>query len=534
MWAAKAEDMQMNRDINPITGADFPDPDVIYADGAFYMISTTMHFMPGGEILRSYDLINWEHCSYVFDRLDSTDAQRLEGGKYIYGKGMWAATLRYHEGMFYVVFVCNDTHKTYLYRSEDITGPWAKSEIEGFYHDCSLLFDEGRVFLVYGNTDIYLTELDGDLKGPKEGGLHRLLVSDKGNPNLGYEGSHLYKIFGRYYLFMIHSRRDKWKRVEACFSADSLEGEFTGGDVFDDDRNFRGSGVAQGGIVEGPEGVWHSIMFQDSGAVGRLPILVPVSWEKNSEGKPYPVFGIDGKTPLEISTKDLKQGYEYAPLTGSDDFDYDPAEKSEEDKEHFGCFGFKSFWQFNHEPDLDLVGTDAGKLWIKTGKVSENIFHGSNTLTQRMIFPTDSAEVTIDGSMMNDGDHAGLSAFQGDYLMVGLCREDGKLYAEISAYTNDTGDIWKLGEGPAKTIHKIPLSTDTLRVRIKAVFNDETGDRDAAIAGIYEGEKYIEFPEEHNLRFRLDHFTGCRFGLYMFSKKVSGGMAFFSKYVRIP
>ena len=528
--------MQMNRDINPITRTDYPDPDVIFADGAFYMISTTMHFFPGGEILKSYDLINWEHSSYVFDRLDSTDAQRLKDGKYIYGKGMWAASLRCHDGMFYVVFVCNDTHKTYLYKSEKITGPWIKSEIEGFYHDCSLLFDEGRVFLVYGNTDIYLTELDKDLKGPKEGGLHRLIVSDKGNPNLGYEGSHLYKILGRYYLFLIHSRKDKWKRVEACFSADSLEGEFTGGDVFDDDRNFRGSGVAQGGIVEGPEGVWHSIMFQDSGAVGRLPILVPVSWEKNTDGKPVPVFGIEGRTPAEFRTTDLNSGYAYAPLIGSDDFDYDPSEMFERDKEHFGCFGFKSFWQFNHEPDLNLIGIDPGekKLWIKTDRTSENIFHAVNTLTQRMIFPADAAEITIDGSGMNDGDHAGLSAFQGDYLMAGICKEDGKLYAEVVSYTNDTGDIWKLGEGSGEVIHKIELKENALRVRISAVFDDEGGREDIALAGIYEGDTYIEFPEEHKLHFRLDHFTGCRFGIYMFSKKVFGGMAFFSKYVKMP
>ncbi len=519
-----------------ITNLDYPDPDVIFADGAFYMISTTMHFFPGGEILRSYDLVNWEHCSYVFDRLDSTDAQRLKDGGYIYGKGMWAASLRHHEGMFYVVFVCNDTHKTYLYRSKDIRGPWAKSEIEGFYHDCSLLFDEGRVFLVYGNTDIYLTELDKDLTGPLKGGLHRLLVSDKGNPNLGYEGSHIYKIFGRYYLFMIHSKREAWRRVEACFSADSLEGEFTGGDVFDDDLGFRNSGIAQGGIVEGPEGVWHSIMFRDNGASGRIPVLVPVSWENNTEGKPYPVFGDGGIVSSSFNTTDLKPGYKYAPLTGSDDFDYDISEKSKEDKEHYGSFGFKSFWQFNHEPDLDLVGIDKENksLWIRTDKTVGNIFHASNTLTQRMTFPSCTAEVTIDGSLMNDGDHAGLSAFQGDYMMVGICKENGRLYAEVSAYTNDSGDIWKLGEGPEKSIHKLELKGNILRVRLTAVFNDETGDRDIAVAGIYEGDVLKMFPEEHPLRFRLDHFTGCRVGLYNFSKILPGGMAFFSKYVRIP
>ena len=127
----------MNKDrsvtgTNPITKLDYPDPDIICVDGTFYMISTTMHFMPGAEILRSYDLINWEHAAYIYDRLDSTPGQRLEGDEHVYGKGMWAATIRYHEGMFYVVFVCNDTQKTYLYRSEKIEGPWKKSNIEGF------------------------------------------------------------------------------------------------------------------------------------------------------------------------------------------------------------------------------------------------------------------------------------------------------------------------------------------------------------------------------------------------------------------
>ena len=94
---------------NPILGLDYPDPDVIFHDGAFYMVSTTMHYMPGCEILRSYDLINWEHFTYVYHEWESTPARRLEGDGHIYGKGMWAATLRYHDGTFYIVFVANDT-----------------------------------------------------------------------------------------------------------------------------------------------------------------------------------------------------------------------------------------------------------------------------------------------------------------------------------------------------------------------------------------------------------------------------------------
>ncbi len=84
--------------INPITRLDYPDPDVIRVDDTYYMVSTTMHFMPGCELLRSYDLRNWEHAAYVYDRLDGTPGQRLEGDENIYGQGMWAASLRYHEG----------------------------------------------------------------------------------------------------------------------------------------------------------------------------------------------------------------------------------------------------------------------------------------------------------------------------------------------------------------------------------------------------------------------------------------------------
>ncbi|MCR5126649.1 MAG: family 43 glycosylhydrolase, partial [Lachnospiraceae bacterium] len=149
---------------NPLLKMDYPDVDVIRVGDIYYMVSTTMYFMPGCEILRSYDLVHWEHAAYVYERLDSTPAQRMEGEENIYGQGMWAASLRYHNGKYYIVFVANDTHKTYLYQSEQIEGPWAKSEIEGFYHDNSVLFDDdGRVYIVYGNREVHLTELKADL-----------------------------------------------------------------------------------------------------------------------------------------------------------------------------------------------------------------------------------------------------------------------------------------------------------------------------------------------------------------------------------
>ncbi|MEE3400136.1 MAG: family 43 glycosylhydrolase, partial [Eubacterium sp.] len=442
------------------------------------------------------------------------------------------------------------TQKTYLYRSNQIDGPWEKSYVEGFYHDASLLFDvqekdgkrEVKKYIVYGNTDIYLAELNDEMTGLSDKAA-RIIVSDAGTPSLGYEGSHLYKINGKYYLFLIHSKRDRWRRVEACYVADSLDGEFTNidltdGDLFDDDLGFRNSGIAQGGIVEGPEGVWHAIMFQDSGAIGRLPVLVPVTWRGD-----VPVFGTDGTASESIETTSFRPDYQYQPLVDSDDFRYDMHSMYESDKERYGCFGLRSIWQFNHEPDLSLVNVDSDKgcLWITTDKLANSIYYAKNTLTQRMTFPKCSATVTLDTSGMKDGDSAGLAAFQGNYAWVGVQREDGKLYAVMCSFTNTSGDVWNLSDDKGTILEKIELEKEALDsskviLRLNASFDDtkvteNTPAKDDYIDEVFcevdTGAGFRHIGSPHRLSFRLDHFTGCRFGLFIYSEKETGGSAGF-------
>ena len=139
-----------------MTASDFPDPDVIRVGDAYYLASTTMHFSPGCAILRSYDLIHWEWCAHLYDALDETDARKLNNGKNCYGKGMWAPSLRWHEGVFYVCFANVDVGETYIYQTADIeNGPWTRTVLRGLYHDPSLFFDDdGKRYIVYGNSVI--------------------------------------------------------------------------------------------------------------------------------------------------------------------------------------------------------------------------------------------------------------------------------------------------------------------------------------------------------------------------------------------
>lgn len=520
----------LNRPINPITKADFPDPDVIRVGDTYYMATTTMHFMPGCEILRSYDLLNWEHLTFVYDRLDSTPGQILEGEQNIYGQGMWATTLRYHKGRFYICFVANDTHKTYLYTADSITGPWKKSNIEGFFHDCSLLFDDdGKVYIVYGNREIYLTELNDDLTAPREGGLHRMIVKDSDETRLGYEGSHFYKINGKYYVFFIHSLVGEWRRTEACFVADSLEGEFKGCDVVNDDMGYCYQGVAQGGIVDTPDGDWYAVLFQDRGAVGRIPVLIPVRFEND-----FPVFGEGGKIPEVFETVSTRPGYEYEPLLQSDDFKV-PANLSKEDRARlYGSFGFKSVWQFNHEPDLTLVKHDSeeGSVEITTGKLCANVSQAKNTLTQRMMYPGCLGEVTLDVSNLQEGDYAGLCALQGYYGFVGVTIRDGQNYLVMVNRETPYGE--KMGyvrdTEPGCEWEAVPFDGNSVRLKIAVDFTDM---KDEAKFYYFDSAKkeYRSIGKTHKLYFKLDHFTGCRFGLFAYSTKVTGGSAKYTNFV---
>jgi len=502
---------------NPVLWSDFPDPDVIRVDNTYYMISTTMHFMPGAVLLRSYDLGHWEIISHVFDVLDDYPAARLEEEKNIYGSGMWAASLRYCDGIFYVLFCANDTHRTYLFTADNAEGPWKRHEIEGFFYDASLLFDDdGKVYVVHGNTTVHITELSADLSGAKPDGLDVCIVQGKTGNGLSYEGNHIYKIGGRYYLFSIYWPEGSI-RTEACFTTDNLKHAWIEKDVLCDDMNYHHQGVAQGGIVDTPDGKWYAMLFQDRGAGGRVPVLVPLRWNGI-----FPSFGENGKVPAEVSITSTNPGYEYSPWFGNDDFVYasTPA----------GTIQLKKFWEWNHIPDSNLWSIQSGRgLCIQTGSVRANVVQAQNTLTQRLPGPRCEASVTLDGSLLNNGDYAGLCAFQSCYGFIGLKKDKDKLflvtvkktYGSKKPYASRTD----FEAGTETAI--VPLDDSTVEICFHADFQDMKD-----IVTFYykcDGQwKQLGIP--HRLYFMLDHFTGCRAALFAFSTEKAGGSASFRNF----
>lgn len=506
---------------NPILKADFPDPNVIRVGDTYYMLCATMHFMPGGVILRSYDLKNWEIAGHIFETLDNTPEERMQGERCNYGRGMWAGSIRYANDRFYVCFSAQETDTTYIYTSESLEGPWEITKLPEYRHHPSLLFDaDGRVYMVSGFQQILLREMLPDLSGYKPGGLKRTLLEalSPEEVQVGYEGSCLQRINGKYYLMAIYwPKREPSRKTQLCYMMESLEGELKGGEVLCDDMGYHNQGIAQGELLEAPNGKWFSIMFQDYGAVGRIPVLVPVTWQGD-----MPVFGRDGKVPKELSVVSSRPYYQYEPVYASDDFHY-PTEADEHPK-------LKCQWEWNHIPDERFWRMEKnGGFCIKNGKICTNVAHAVNTLTQRSMWPRCAAEVTIDASGLKDGDVAGLCALQGCYSLIGITKEHGSYYLVIIGRYLSNASLWDRAQDymPGHVLEKVKLTESAVRVRMNLNFEDM---QDTAEFYYQTKKRWKKLGGPNNLYFRLDHFVGCRIGLFNFATKETGGEVVFRDF----
>lgn len=490
--------------VNPITYTDIPDSDVIRVGDDYYMVSTTMYYCPGAPIMHSKDLVHWRIVNYVYDVLEDDDVYNLRNGANAYGKGQWATSLRYENGLYYALFIANDQRKTYVYTTDDIeNGKWSRTVIERPMHDASMLFDDdGRLYLVWGNGDLYITELEPDGSAIKKDGVDTLLIS---SPREGFglraEGAHVYHIGDYYYVIEIDWPAGGVRR-ETCWRSKDLLGEYESKVVLEGAFDGRSDGVAQGAIVDTQYGDWYAIMFQDHGAVGRIPTIQPVKWVDG-----WPVMG-DNTVPMKEVTVNLPYGGEEY-VWSSDEFD------SEE---------LALVWQWNHKPDDSRWSLTERPGWMRlySGEAVEGIAQARNSLTQRTVGPASSVVVKLDASALRPGDRAGICAFQSSNCCIGVeCGPDGK-YLVLRENSRMNKDVEKSRQ---------KLENDTVWLRIDYTFTPEEGDLTepdtATVLTSYDGENWQEYDYSLKMRFTLDYFTGYRTALYCYSTSGNGGYADF-------
>jgi beta-xylosidase len=483
---------------NPIIWADVPDMSIVRVGDSYYMSSTTMHMSPGTPIMKSKDLVNWKLVNYAYTTLGDNDELTLNNGKNAYGRGSWASCIRYHNGTFYVSTFSSTTGKTYIWSTKDIEkGPWKEISFSPSFHDHTLVFDDdGRVYLIYGNKRLTLVELNADLSGVKTGGINQVILENSSAPSgndsgLG-EGSQLFKVNGRYYLYNITWPKGGMRTV-VIHRADKITGPWEGRVAFQD------KGVAQGGMVDTPDGRWFAYLFRDYGSVGRIPYIVPLKWEDG-----WPVIGVDGKVPDVL---DLPAGKGLVPgVVAPDEFTRRKGEPA-----------LPLVWQWNHNPDYKLwsVTERKGFLRLTTGRIDTIFTNARNTLTQRTFGPECSGSTVMDVSNMKEGDFAGLALLQRKYGLVGVKFNNGaKSIVMVNAQS-----------GKPVEVQKVPLKQKTVYFKAECNFTDL-----ADIANFFyslDGKTWIPIGSQLKMEYSMPHFMGYRFGLFNYSAKTPGGFVDF-------
>lgn len=504
----KSENLITDMIDNPMLWADVPDPDIIRVGDTFYLVSTTMHLMPGAPIMKSKDLKNWETVGYIFDKLTDSpkyDLSPTEGT--VYGRGQWATSLKYHKGKFYALLAPNEAGSmgdTYIFTANKAEGPWKQVSRMRHFHDCSLFFDDDdRVYVIYGTGE--MMELKKDLSDVIEG-THRHIFQREADETGLLEGSRMIKHNGKYYLLMIsHVYAPGRHRREVCYRADNIQGPYEKRTILQSE--FGGfSYEAQGTIVDTQDGDWYGIIFQDRAGVGRVLTVMPCRWIDG-----WPMLGDEeGKVPARV--RPLKSGEPAKSIVCADDFS----------SEKLGLH-----WQWNHNPvDKAWSLTERpGYLRLKTARVVPNLYLAPNTLTQRMEGPKCTGSVALDLSKMKDGDIAGLAAFNDHSAVMAIKKVGKKLTLELSdQQVRLTQREKKVEKVEVKVLESVDLNKNQQKIwlRIDANFIPRTDI--ATFSYSLDGKEWTKIGGDFRMGFDWQRFfMGTKFGIFNYATKKVGG-----------
>jgi beta-xylosidase len=312
---------------------------------------------------------------------------------------------------------------------------------------------------------------------------------------LGAEGSQLFKVNGRYYLFNITWPRGGMRTV-LVYRANNIRGPYQGKVALQD------RGIAQGGLIDTPDGRWFSYLFRDYGAVGRIPYLVPVTWKDG-----WPVLGVDGRVPDSLA---LPASKGLIPnIVASDEFE-----------RKGGAAGFPLVWQWNHNSVDSLWSLEdrKGYLRLTNGRIDASLTDTRNTLTQRTFGPGCSGTTALDVSGMKEGDFAGLALLQKHYGMVGVKYEDG---SRRIVMVNAGGSV-------VEEMEAEPLGQDLIYLRADCNFTNMKDTADFYYS--LDGNKWVRIGSQLHMTYTLPHFMGYRYGLFNYATRQTGGYVDFDYF----
>ena len=407
---------------NPILNGDYSDPDVIRVNDDFYMVTSTFHMSPGATILHSKDLVNWTIVGHAFTDLSEFDIAYSPDKMQHYSHGIWACSIRYHDGKFWV-YVFDTGFGLYMTTATNGEGPWEPATQvfagENYSDPCPFWDDNGQMYVSGARYppwvddkprmyDMFLWKLSPDGKKLQDSGtiIHR---------GIGSEGTKILKLNGFYYIFYCEHQDGDFKneRMQMVMRSKNLYGPYETHRMIQQ-RKVEERQPCQGGLVDTKDGSWWFIhQHGDANYLGRQAVLEPVTWVDG-----WPIVGKvmpDGVGSMIWEYKKPIQGFPITRPQSSDDFSSNTLQPQ---------------WMWNHAPRNDKWSLTERKGFLRL-YASKPCFEGfwgvSNTITQRTMGEKP-AEATILLGLkgMEDGQEAGLCAIGGGAWMLQVYQENGK------------------------------------------------------------------------------------------------------------
>ena len=412
---------------NPIIYADYSDPDVVRVGSDFYMTASSFNAVPGLPILHSNDLVNWTIVNHVFRQQQPTGIFR----KPQHGGGVWAPSIRFHAGEFYI-FYGDPDFGIYMSKTADPRGEWSKplliKEAKGWIDPCPLWDDNGNVYLVHAfagsragiKSVLVVNRMSPDGTRLLDDGV---IVFDGHETHPTVEGPKFYKFNGFYYISApAGGVPTGWQLM---LRSKNIYGPYEEKIVLSQGKTTI-NGPHQGAFVDTPGGEWWFVHFQDRGAYGRIVHLQPAVWKDG-----FPVVGNDGEPVVKFRKPNIGRNYPIASPQDSDEFD---------DSE----LGLQWQWHANFDPTWAIPFPQRGVLRMNSVQVPDdhkNLWDIPDLLLQK--FPSEeftaTAKIKIEPRFQ--GERFALVVMGIDYSLIGATYRNGKLFvSQATAKDADRGN----------------------------------------------------------------------------------------------
>ena len=403
---------------NPVLHADYSDPDVCAVGEDYFLTASSFNCTPGLPILHSKDLVNWKIVNYALKKVEPVEYYNEAR----HGKGVWAPSIRFHEGVFYIYWGDPD-FGIFMVKTRDPYGEWDAPVLvkagKGMIDPCPLWDDDGRVYLAHAwagsraKFNSVLTVCELNKEGTKVISDPVLVFDGNDGVNHTIEGAKFYKRNGFYYLFApAGGVVSGWQLV---MRSKDVYGPYEARIVMAQGKTDI-NGPHQGGWVDTPAGESWFLHFQDKGAYGRVLHLNPMKWVND-----WPVIGVDKDgdgcgAPVSRYRKP-KTGKTYPIET--------PVESDEFDTRKLGL---QWEWHANYQ-DVFGFTTNMGYVRIYGHELSphfKNFWEVPNLLMQKFPAEEFTATAKLKVSAKDDGQLSGLIIMGWDYSWIGVEKQGEK------------------------------------------------------------------------------------------------------------